>query len=102
MTLHSLVPPRLEPSEGEAVLNEVNRPALEYRRQFWRGRGGKRGVEKKEENCMHVCVLLEKTSQHNQNCHCRNTWGVSGGNRPTFSSLWGLSTFALASFISVP
>lgn len=52
MTLHSVFPPRPEPSEGEAVLNEINRPALEYTRQFCREReerGGRVGEREKEE-----------------------------------------------------
>lgn len=48
MTLHFVFPPRPEPSEGEAVLNEVNRPALEYRRKFCReGRGEREERERR-------------------------------------------------------
>ena len=48
VTLHFVFPPRPEPSEGQVVLNEANRPASEYRRKFcFKKRGW--GAEKKEE-----------------------------------------------------
>lgn len=61
-TLTFVFPHRPEPSEGKAVLNEMNRPALAYRRMccfYFLKKGG--GVEgRKKEDCMHICVLLEK------------------------------------------
>ena len=52
VTLNFVFPHRPEPSEGEAVLNKMNRPALAYRRMFCfyykKGGGGGGKKERKE------------------------------------------------------
>lgn len=59
VTPHFVFSPRPGPTEDEAVLNEMNRPVLEYRRRFClKGREG--GWEEGRKKYMHVCVLLGK------------------------------------------
>lgn len=58
MTLNFVFPPRPETSEGEAVLNKINRAALEYRGMFCFYKTKKKWREERNK-IMHVCVLLE-------------------------------------------
>lgn len=55
VTLHFVFSPRPGPNEEDVVLNEMNRPVLQYRRKFCLKRRERGGQEGRKNICRFVC-----------------------------------------------